>query len=34
MKRTITMLAMALALLPALAHAEIKEMKQTIFGMD
>lgn len=34
MKRMLGMVAMALVLFPALAHAELKEMNQTVFGMD
>jgi hypothetical protein len=34
MKRLTLAIAMSLSLLPAVAHAQLVEMRQTIFGMD
>jgi hypothetical protein len=34
MKRVTFVIALSLSLLPAAAHAQLREMRQTIFGMD
>jgi hypothetical protein len=34
MKRLLVAVGLSVALVPATAHAQLREMRQTIFGMD
>ena len=34
MKRVAVMIGLLAALVPGVAHAQLKEMRQTVFGMD